>query len=117
MIKTFGCEKNYSKFSEASNISSHVAAGFVSGMSPHSSICMAKRHRPCVGGIFMDVLVFQEHVFAAASGRPGMAHVKSQGFVNVKTFHLAGSSGRLSCWRAGGVTFLIFPAKCTYKHD
>lgn len=30
----------------------------------------------------MDVLVFQEQVFA--SGRPGMAHGKSQGFISVK---------------------------------
>lgn len=64
---------------------------------------MPKRHRICVGGIFLDVLVFQEYVFAL--GRPGMAHVKSQEFINAKTFNLARSSGRLSCWRPGGVTF------------
>lgn len=86
-----------------SNISSHFAIGLVSSMSPQFFICMAKRHRICVGGISMDVLVFQEHVFP--SGRPGMAHVNSQGFISAKTFHLARSSGRLSCWRHGGVTF------------
>lgn len=77
MIKSFGCDKSNNKFSEVSNIISHVAVGFVSGMSPQFSICMAKRYRTCVGGIFMDVLVFQEYGFAAVSGRPGMAHVKS----------------------------------------
>lgn len=98
-----------------SNISSHAAVGFVSGVSPQFSICMAKRHMTRVGGIFMGVLVFQEHVFVTASGRPGMAHVKSQGSINVKAFHLARSSGRPPCWRAGGEIFLVFPAKCTYK--
>lgn len=45
---------------------------------------MAKRHRTCVGGIFMHVLVVQENVCAIVSGRPGTARVKSQAFITAK---------------------------------
>lgn len=78
MIKSFGCENNKNKFSEALNASSHAAARSVSGISAQFAICMAKRHSTCVGGIFTHVLVFQENVCATVSGRPGTAHVKSQ---------------------------------------
>lgn len=63
-----------------SNAGSHAAVRSVSGISRQFAICMAKRHSTYVGGIFMHVLAFQENVCALVSGRPGIAHVKSQGF-------------------------------------
>lgn len=72
-----------------SNVHSHATVRSVSGMSSQFAICMAKRRSTCVGGIFMRVLVFQENVCSIVSGRPGMAHVKSQGFINAKTLHSA----------------------------